>query len=184
MDTVARARKVTLIGAGTLVILALLAVMALASGKATGGGTFRWNITTTLEIDAPPPRVWSVLVDLPAYRAWNPFIVGAEGEVAVGSTLTLQMALPGREPMKISPQLLVVQPERELRWRGKLLLPGLFDGEHVFVLTPLDGGRTRLDHFEDFSGLLLPIARGMVYDATVQAFHDMNAALAQRAAAS
>ena len=61
------------------------------------------------------------------------------------------------------------------------MLPGLFDGEHAFVLTPLADGRTRLDHWERFAGVLLPIAKGMIYDATVQSFHALNAALAERA---
>jgi hypothetical protein len=121
------------------------------------------------------------LVDLPAYREWNPFIVEAEGKVAVGERLSLRMALPGRDPMAIKPLLLVVEPERELRWKGRLVLPGLFDGEHVFVLTALENGRTRLDHWERFAGVLLPIARSMVYDATVQSFHALNTALAKRA---
>jgi hypothetical protein len=92
------------------------------------------------------------------------------------------MALPGRAPMAIAPRLLVVEPERELRWKGRLLVPGLFDGEHSFVLTPLDAGRTRLEHCERFAGLLLPVARSMVYEGTLQAFHSLNAALAERAA--
>src|SRR5262245_46571607 len=111
-------------------------VALLASACSTNGGTdandsaegiLRWMITTTVEIDAPPARVWSVLVDLPAYREWNPFIVEAAGTVAAGETLSLRMALPGRAPMSIEPQLLVVAPERELRWKGRLILPGLFD---------------------------------------------------------
>jgi hypothetical protein len=144
-------------------------------------GPFRWRIATAVEIDAPPARVWQVLVDLPAYREWNPFIVDAAGDVAVGETLSLRMALPGRDPMTIEPRLLVVAPERELRWRGQLFIPGLFDGEHAFVLTPLADGRTRLDHFESFKGLLLPIAKRLIYDATVESFHALDAALARRA---
>jgi hypothetical protein len=54
----------------------------------------------------------------------------------------------------------------------------------AFVLTPLGSGRTRVDQTETFGGLLLPIARSMVYDATVQSFHALNAALARRAADS
>ena len=149
---------------------------------ATADGHFHWSISTVAEIDAPPARVWSVLVDLPAYREWNPFIVEASGTVAVGETLTLRMALPGRAPMSIKPRLLVVAPEHELRWKGRLVLPGLFDGEHAFVLTPLANGRTRMHHWERFAGVLLPIVRSMVYDATVQSFHALNAALAKRAA--
>ncbi len=83
--------------------------------------------------------------------------------------------------MTITPRLLVVDPHRELRWKGKLGVPGLFDGEHAFVLTPLEDGRTRVEHFERFGGLLLPIARPLVYDATVRSFHSLNAALAKRA---
>ena len=148
----------------------------------SGDGLFRWLISTSIDIDAPPERVWSVLVDLPAYREWNPFIIDASGDVAAGSTLSLRMALPGRDPMAITPRLLVADAARELRWQGKLLLPGLFDGEHVFQLIPIDGYRTRLLHWERFGGILLPIARGMIYDDTVAAFHAMNAALAKRAA--
>jgi hypothetical protein len=169
--------------------LAFLAVLLGPSCGADAGagsaadGTFHWTISTTAEIDAPPARVWSVLVDLPAYSEWNPFIVEAGGTVAVGNTLTMRMALPGRDPMTISPRLLVVDPAHELRWKGRLLLPGLFDGEHAFVLTALENGRTRLDHWERFAGLLLPIAKGMVYEGTVQSFHALNTALAKRAAA-
>src|SRR5262245_39598918 len=168
--------------------IALAAVLAASCGAHTGStsgdGTFRWTIATTVEIDAPPARVWSVLVDLPAYAEWNPFIVEADGTVVAGNTLTLRMALPGRDPMTISPRLLVVDPARELRWKGRLVLPWLFDGEHASVLTALDGGRTRLDHWERFAGLLLPIAKRMIYDDTVKSFHALNAALARRAAAS
>jgi hypothetical protein len=154
-----------------------------ASADGSGDGMFRWMISTTVDIDAPPSRVWSVLVDLGAYPEWNPFIVEASGTVAAGERLSLRMALPGRQPMSITPRLLVVEPERELRWKGRLVVPGLFDGEHVFALTPLDGGRTRLDHSERFGGLLLPIAKGMIYDDTVASFHALNAALAARASA-
>ena len=171
--------------------LGILAALFTSSCSACGpadavdsaDGIFRWTISTVVEIDAPPARVWRVLVDLPAYREWNPFIVEATGMVAAGERLSLRMALPGRESMSIAPRLLIVEPERELRWKGRLLLPGLFDGEHAFVLTALADGRTRLDHWERFAGVLLPIAKGMIYDATVQSFHALNAALAERAVA-
>jgi hypothetical protein len=163
-------------------LVALLGTSSCSRGDDTTDGIFHWTISTVVEIDAPPASVWNVLVDLPAYREWNPFIVEASGTVAVGETLSMRMALPGRDPMTIEPRLLVVDPHRELRWKGRLIVPGLFDGEHAFVLTALESGRTRLDHSERFAGLLLPVARGMVYEGTVQSFHALNAALAQRAA--
>ncbi len=166
--------------------LPLLLVVALAAACGAEGddSPFRWRIATSVEIDAPPARVWEVLVDLPAYRDWNPFIVEASGRVAVGETLSLRMALPGWEPMTIEPRLLVVEPARELRWKGRLVLPGLFDGEHAFLFTPLPNERTRIDHVEDFAGLLLPLARRLIYAETVEAFRALDAALAERAARS
>ena len=160
----------------------LLAAAACTAEPEAPDGWFHWSIATAVEVDAPPERVWDVLVDLPAYPTWNPFIVHASGRVAAGETLVLHMALPGWDPMVIEPRLLAVEPERELRWKGRLLLPGLFDGEHGFTLVPLEGGRTRVEHWEEFGGLLLPIARGLIHDATVEAFDAMNDALAERAA--
>jgi hypothetical protein len=166
-----------------LLLAALVCLSACcSSGSDQREGFFRWSIATAVEIDAPPSRVWEVLADLPAYPEWNPFIVEARGKLAVGETLSLRMLLPGRDPVAIEPRLLAVEPGRELRWKGQLLLPGLFDGEHAFLLTPLPDGRTRLDHTERFGGLLLPIAKRMIYDATVQSFRALDAALAQRAA--
>jgi len=165
------------------VLAALLACSRVAADVDADGADeiFHWSISTVTEIDAPPARVWSVLVDLSAYREWNPFIVEASGEIAVGQTLSLRMLLPGRAPMSIRPRLLVVEPEQELRWKGRLVLPGLFDGEHAFELSPLANGRTRLHHWEQFAGVLLPIVKRMVYQATVQSFEALNAALAKRA---
>ena len=168
-----------------LALAGLACLGACSSGAGESGESpFRWSISTAVEIDAPASRVWDVLVDLPAYPEWNPFIVAAEGKVAVGETLSLRMALPGWKPVTIEPRLLVVEPERELRWKGRLLIPGLFDGEHAFVFTALEDGRTRIDHSERFAGILLPIAKGMIYEATEQSFHALDAALAQRAAGS
>ena len=46
----------------------------------------------------------------------------------------LHIQPPGSGGMRFRPSLLVVSPLRELRWKGKLLVPGLFDGEHSFTL--------------------------------------------------
>ena len=42
------------------------------------------ELNTQIDIDAPVERVWSVLTDFAAYPEWNPFILSAEGSLAVG----------------------------------------------------------------------------------------------------
>jgi hypothetical protein len=100
--------------------------------------------------------VWSILTDFSSYPAWNPFITAAEGELRPGARLKITFAPPGRRPMTFYPVVLVAVQERELRWLGRMLIPGIFDGEHAFRLEP-QAEACRFHHAERFSGFLLPL---------------------------
>lgn len=78
--------------------------------------------------------------------------------------------------MRFKPTVLAVRPERELRWLGHLFVTGLFDGEHYFLLQPLDADRARFVQGENFSGLLVGVLGG-TFAATEAGFKVMNAAL-------
>jgi uncharacterized protein YndB with AHSA1/START domain len=49
------------------------------------------DLTTSVDIDATPERVWQVLTDLPAYAEWNPFITEAGGAFVVGERLSVRV---------------------------------------------------------------------------------------------
>ena len=84
--------------------------------------------------------------------------------------------------MAIAPTLLNFSPLKELRWKGQLLFPGVFDGEHYFQLSERAQGGVRLTHGEVFSGVLVPIFfRGALRRGTELGFQAMNQALKQRA---
>jgi hypothetical protein len=134
-------------------------------------------LETHIEIAAPPERVWAVLADFPRYPDWNPFIRAIAGTPALGSRLTVTLQPPGAKAMTFHPRVLAAHPPRELRWRGRFLLPGLLDGEHSFVIEPLPGGGVVLHHAERFSGLL----RALVPAGTRTGFDAMNRALKARA---
>jgi hypothetical protein len=137
-----------------------------------------------IEVDAPPERVWEVLTDFAAYHEWNPFIVQAAGRPAPGDRLELRMRLPGRRPTTIRPQVLEAEPGRRLRWLGRVLVPGLFDGEHSFTIQPAGPGRSHLRQQEEFRGLLAPLVLALIAKPTLEGFHQMNQALAARVARS
>ena len=138
------------------------------------------QISTEIEIDAPASRVWATLTEFGAYEQWNPFIRRVSGSLETGARLEVLMQHPEGRAMTFRPTLLTVETGRELRWLGRLLVPGLFDGEHVFQIEPLDEGRVRLVHSETFSGLLVPLLwRGLDSD-TRAGFEDMNRALKRR----
>ena len=140
--------------------------------------TLTRRILTAVDIDAPADAIWSVLVDFKTYPEWNPFIRRLVGEAKVGARLEVTAQPEGRKPMTFKPTVLVARPGRELRWLGRVLMPGIFDGEHAFMIEPQAKG-CRLRHEETFNGLLVPMVGAMLGD-TARSFANLNDALKQR----
>jgi hypothetical protein len=139
---------------------------------------------TEITIDARAEAVWSTLADLERWSEWNPFMIEASGEVAKGARLRVTFRPPGGKPITMKPKVLVADGPRELRWRGRLMMPGIFTGEHAFVLEPTSGGGTRFVQSERFSGILVPLFKRMITGPTKQGFVAMNAALKKTAEAA
>jgi hypothetical protein len=138
------------------------------------------RIETGIEINAPPSRVWTLLTDFARMPAWNPFIKSISGSLMQGARLSVHIVPPGKSGMRFKPIVLSVRPERELRWLGRLLFAGIFDGEHYFMLEPIGESRTNLTQGEKFSGLLVGLLSGTL-SATEAGFKAMNTALKQQA---
>jgi hypothetical protein len=139
------------------------------------------QLHTEIAIEATPRRVWELLTDFAAYPTWNPFIPRISGPGTVGSRLEVQLQPPGGRTMRMQPTVLVATPSQELRWLGKLGVPGLFDGEHRFRIEPLGTDRVRFIQEERFTGLLAPLVMRFIASATRQGFEAMNQALKARA---
>lgn len=137
------------------------------------------EIRTEAVIGAGPEDVWRELADLESYPDWNPFIVGATGEIRDGSRLVLRMAPPDGRPITFKPRVTKVDTARELRWLGHLGVRGIFDGEHYFRLEELPGGQTRLHHGERFTGIAVGLFSGAL-DKTERGFEALNEALRER----
>lgn len=136
---------------------------------------------TTISINATPQRVYQILTDLNTYEAWNPFIIKSEGKVAVGNRIKNTMRLKGRKPQTFKPKVLKAESGRHFRWKGSLPIPGLFTGEHYFILEKAGEGKTKLIHGEVFGGLLHNLIMNKIGEATLQGYRAMNEALKQRA---
>jgi hypothetical protein len=137
------------------------------------------TIAAAVEIQGTPAEVWAVLADGAHFADWNPFIRKWDGELKVGNRVTIQLQPAGGRPYTFRPTLLVVEPEREIRWLGKLGFGGLFNGEHSLRVERVAGSGTRFVQSERFTGILLPLLRGTVAGA-LQGFEAMNQALKLR----
>ena len=138
-------------------------------------------VETEIEIRAPLAHAWKILTDFSRYGEWNPLIVRATGPLVPGSRIAVSVSLPGREAMIFRPTLVVLEEEKELRWRGSLAVPGLFSGEHAFIVTERDGGILQFVHREHFRGLLVPLLSRRWFERVRHGFEGMNEALKARA---
>jgi hypothetical protein len=136
------------------------------------------TIEHAVDTQAPAATVWQILTDTDRYQDWNAFMPRLSGRLAPGERLTLTVR-PGTRTMTFRPTVLAVEDGTLIRWRGRLGVPGLFDGEHELRLEPSHDGSTRLIQRESFTGLLVPMMP-RVLDDTATGFAAMNTALRDR----
>jgi hypothetical protein len=131
------------------------------------------NIQTEILINTDITKVWDVLMNFDSYPKWNPFITSISGEPKLGKRLTVSINPPGGKGMTFKPTILTLESNKEFRWKGKLGINGIFDGEHYFILEFLENDKTNFIHGEKFSGLLVPLV-GKILDKTKKGFQLMN----------
>jgi hypothetical protein len=134
-------------------------------------------VSSSTTVQGPKREVWAVLTDFERYDEWNPVVTSAVGEAVEGGDLDLEVVLPGHDPESLDAKVLIVRPERKLRWQDRLLLPGLRDWEYEFALEPLEDGRVLVVQQLRVEGLLAPFADT---DAAEEALELAAAALAER----
>lgn len=109
-----------------------------------------------VQIDAPPERVWDVLTDFDSLEEWNPFLLKLDGDLEVGGKLEVTVQPVDRKPMTFHPTVVVAEPNREIRWVGRVGFKGVFDGEHSLRVEPRGDGTSRFIQEERFTGVLVP----------------------------
>ena len=139
-------------------------------------------VSSGIAIDAPAPVVWSILVDLPRYAEWNPFIKRAWGSVELGGVVHVRVAaLHGLPWLGFAATILEREDNHLLRWRGTFGGSWLGSGDHRFEIEPIGEGRVRLTQSERFGGLLSSLLGPRFAPQVRAGFDAMNVALAARA---
>ncbi len=139
------------------------------------------EIKTEILINAAPEKIWAVLTDFDNYPNWNPFIKSITGDIAVGNRITARLEPPEAKGMTFKPKILTYEINKEFRWLGHLLFPGLFDGEHKFELIDNGNGTATFRQSEKFKGILVPLFKKMLDINTTNGFNLMNKRLKELA---
>jgi hypothetical protein len=138
------------------------------------------SLKSEILIDAPSEEVWKVLMNHEAYPEWNPFIKKISGSTKPGNYLETTLQTEGNDPMDFKPLVLKNQFSKEFRWKGKLGIKGVFDGEHYFLLEEITPNQTRFIQGEKFTGLFSGLLMKMIGEDTKAGFISMNKALKTR----
>ena len=86
-------------------------------------------------------------------------MVRLEGQPVVGTRLINRTRSDTTE-MTFHPEVIVAEPNRELRWRGSLGVRGLADGEHYYRINPGPApGQVAITQGEVFRGALVTLLR-------------------------
>ncbi len=138
------------------------------------------EIKTDIIINATPDKVWKVLTNFGDYPNWNPFLKWLRGNVKTNNKIEVRIEPPGARSMTFKPNVLKFDVNKSFRWLGHMIVPGLFDGEHIFELTDNGNGTTTFVQREQFRGILIPLFTKMLDVNTKQGFELMNKALKER----
>ncbi len=90
-------------------------------------------------IDAEPSRIWQLLVDLPGYESWNPFVVWAQGRSEPGASVKVQVML-GAHRMPADHIVLKVDTEKRFCWKDAGWNAWFVYGQRCRTLVPQPDG--------------------------------------------
>lgn len=130
-------------------------------------------IETKKVINKRIDEVWNKLMDFKNYPRWNKFIIQISGEPKVGKYIKARLK-NGNKEILFKPKVLVNNTNREFRWKGKLFINGIFDGEHYFKLKKISDNKTELIHGEIFTGFLSGFIFKLIEKETRAGFNLMN----------
>ena len=139
------------------------------------------TIETNIVIDSTPEKIWDVLTNFEEYELWNPFMIKVVGNASLGSKIEVNIKTISGKNRSYYPIITKCETNKELRWKGKSFLPGVFDGERVFVLKKSDDDKVSFSHKEIFSGLGVKLVGNKLDENLREGFVRMNEALKVRA---
>lgn len=90
------------------------------------------RIDKSIDIDAPPERVWRALTSVPELSAW--FQVRVEGEIVAGAELWMTSVHPAHQGQRFFVRIADMQPPTRLVWQW---YPGEVDPTVDYTREPL-----------------------------------------------
>jgi hypothetical protein len=132
-------------------------------------------------VDSTPEKIWNILINFDQYESWNPFMTKVVGDAKLGSKIMVKIQTIRGKQRKYYPIITKMELDKELRWKGKSFLPGIFDGERIFIMEKSTDNQVLFLHKEIFTGLGVKFVGDKLGEDLIESFDKMNMALKTRA---
>jgi len=139
-----------------------------------------FKIEDRMGVQAPAEVIWAVIADLARWPQWNPVYPRAEGVLAFGAKLDMDLQLPGRPPMRLRPVVADWVPNDQLHMNLSFA-GGLVKSTRYIEIERLTPTGCILSNGELFKGVGLSLIDHATRRAIATAFAEMTAALKARA---
>ena len=139
------------------------------------------TIETNIVIDSTPEKIWDILTNFEEYTLWNPFMTRVMGNANLGSKIEVNIKTINGKKRTYYPIITKYETNKELRWKGKSFLPGIFDGERIFLLEKSNDDKISFLHNEIFTGWGVKLVGKKLDESLRESFVRMNEALKIRA---
>lgn len=126
---------------GVVVLATVLTILYLMGRK---------SVHAELTIPSDAQTVWSVLMDVPRHKEWNPVLIPQDGEFETGAKILYKMIQPGRESSQVEAKVVQVVEDKRLNQVGGI--PGILTFNHTWSFEPVNGG-TRVTQHEEYRGI-------------------------------
>jgi hypothetical protein len=133
-------------------------------------------------VQAPAEIVWEVVSDFQSWHEWNPLYRKAEGQLKIGTAMTLEQHLPGQPATVIAPIVQDWVPYEQLHWRSKRV-GGFVTAIRYLEIEDMGAGSSTFSNGELFIGMLLRLISRDERRKLRAAFTEMGEAVRDRAEA-
>jgi len=115
--------------------------------------TFSRETSVSVDIQADPKTIWSLLTNAENYPKWNSTVISIDGKIALGEKIKLKSHLDPKRIFKLTVKEL--EQEKRLVWGDAM-------GKREYTLTPTSNGQTKFSMVEKIGGLFFPLFAKMI----------------------
>lgn len=120
---------------------------------------FRMLYLAGININASPPRIWSLMTNAADFPRWNSTVKSIQGSIAADQTIQLVAAISPQRVFNL--KIIEFDPGKRMVWSDG---NAIFKGVRTYTLAPRPDGTTDFSMAEDYTGLMLPMIAGSLPD--------------------